>query len=61
MSGYLDIMKANEACCEAHRAELIARPNLEEIVHYDAWARRWVKEYVESGKLSKRTVSLAAA
>lgn len=35
--GYLDIMKLNEACCEAHQAELIATPNLEEIVHYDQW------------------------
>ena len=46
---YLDIIKLNEACCEAHKADLISLPNLEEIVHYDQWARRWVKERVESG------------
>lgn len=37
--GYLDLMKLNEAACEAHMAELVAAPSLEEIVHYDAWVR----------------------
>jgi len=37
---YLDIVKLNEACCDAHQTDLIALPNLEEIVHYDQWARR---------------------
>ncbi|KAG1653366.1 hypothetical protein FOA52_002023 [Chlamydomonas sp. UWO 241] len=50
---YLDIMKLNEACCEAHMVELIAIPTLEEIVHYDQWARRWVKAKVEAGNYSK--------
>jgi 1-deoxy-D-xylulose-5-phosphate reductoisomerase len=58
--GYLDIMKLNEACCEAHQKELIAMPNLEEIVHYDQWARRWVKEAVESGKYKPRVAVQAA-
>jgi hypothetical protein len=58
--GYLDIMKLNEACCEAHQKELIAMPNLEEIVHYDQWARRWVKEAVESGKYKPRVTVQAA-
>jgi hypothetical protein len=39
-------MKLNEACCEAHKADWVGTPGLEEIVHYDAWARRWVKEKV---------------
>lgn len=59
--GYLDIMKLNEACCNAHQAELIASPSLEEIVHYDQWARRWVKEHVESGKYKPKVVLQAAA
>eukprot|EP00878_Enallax_costatus_P001674 GHUV01001827.1.p1 GENE.GHUV01001827.1~~GHUV01001827.1.p1 ORF type:complete len:464 (+),score=107.87 GHUV01001827.1:112-1503(+) len=59
--GYLDIMKVNAACCEAHQAELIQAPNLEEIVHYDQWARRWVKEYVESGKYKPKVAMQAAA
>ena len=37
--GYLDIVKLCDACCEAHVAELVATPGLEEIVHYDQWVR----------------------
>ena len=59
--GYLDIMKVNAACCEAHQAELIQAPNLDEIVHYDQWARRWVKEFVESGKYQPKVALQAAA
>lgn len=44
--GYLDIMKVVEACCEAHQKELVGAPTLEEIVHYDQWARRYVAERV---------------
>lgn len=44
--GYLDIMKEVEAACEAHRAELVEAPTLEEIVHYDQWARDFVKSHV---------------
>lgn len=54
--GYLDIIRLNEACCEAHKAELIAYPNLEEIVHYDQWARQWVKQHVESGAYKPKVV-----
>lgn len=43
---YLDIIKLNEACCEAHKADWLATPNLEDICHADAEARRWVKEQV---------------
>ena len=46
--GYLDIMRVVEEACDAHRAELVAAPSLEEIVAYDQWARRFVKERVES-------------
>jgi 1-deoxy-D-xylulose-5-phosphate reductoisomerase len=59
--GYLDIVKLCDACCEAHVAELVATPGLEEIVHYDQWARRWVKEAVESGKYKPKLVMAAAA
>ncbi|KAL6775759.1 DXR1 [Auxenochlorella protothecoides x Auxenochlorella symbiontica] len=44
--GYLDIVPVVEAACEAHRVELVERPSLEEIVHYDQWARRHVRESV---------------
>ena len=45
--GYLDIVKKVEATCEAHKADLMLQPSLEDIVESDAWARRHVKEAVE--------------
>jgi 1-deoxy-D-xylulose-5-phosphate reductoisomerase len=44
--GYLDIMRVVEAACEAHAADLVAAPSLEEIVHYDEWARQFVRDAV---------------
>lgn len=44
--GYLEIMKVVEAACEAHRKEFVEAPSLEEIVHYDQWAREHVKQQV---------------
>lgn len=35
----MDIFKVVELTCEKHQAELVAAPSLEEIVHYDLWAR----------------------
>lgn len=35
--GYLDIVKLCDACCEAHMNELVATPDLDQIVHYDQW------------------------
>jgi len=48
---YLDIMRVVEKACEAHRKDFVAAPSLEDIVHYDQWARQYVKKFVESGKL----------
>ncbi len=45
--GYLDIVKTVEATCEAHKADLMLKPSLEDIVDSDAWARRQVKESVD--------------
>ncbi|CAH9102069.1 unnamed protein product [Cuscuta europaea] len=36
---YLDIFKIVELTCDKHQAEVVASPSLEEIVHYDLWAR----------------------
>ncbi len=58
---YLDIMKLNEACCEAHKKDLVTLPTLDEIVHYDGWARKWVHEQVNSGAFSKKTVVAMAS
>ncbi|KAJ0048358.1 hypothetical protein Pint_15439 [Pistacia integerrima] len=37
--GYLDIFKIVELTCEKHWEEMVASPSLEEIIHYDLWAR----------------------
>ena len=42
--GYLDIMKEVEAACEAHRAEFVETPSYEDIIHYDQWARDFVRQ-----------------
>jgi 1-deoxy-D-xylulose-5-phosphate reductoisomerase len=41
---YLDITRVVEQACEAHRAELVESPSLEEIIHYDGWAREYVRQ-----------------
>lgn len=57
---YLDIIRLNEACCSAHKVELVASPTLEEIVHFDSWARIWVEQHVTSGAFkSKKTLVMA--
>lgn len=38
---YLDIFKVVELTCNKHQAELVVSPSLEEIVHYDLWARKY--------------------
>jgi hypothetical protein len=43
----------------APQKELVASPSLEEIVHYDAWARRWVAEKVASGSFSSKVFAMA--
>lgn len=47
--GYMDIVPVIERCCEAHRAEFVEAPGLEEIVHFDTWARDWVAEHHREG------------
>nr|QBP34360.1 plastid 1-deoxy-D-xylulose 5-phosphate reductoisomerase [Ulva prolifera] len=48
--GYLDIMKYVGACCDAHKADHVVQPSLEDIVHFDAWARDWTAAAIASGK-----------
>nr|ARA73613.1 1-deoxy-D-xylulose-5-phosphate reductoisomerase [Lepidium apetalum] len=36
---YLEIFKVVELTCDKHRNELVTSPSLEEIIHYDLWAR----------------------
>ncbi|CAM8933827.1 unnamed protein product [Rhodiola kirilowii] len=37
----LDIFKVVELTCSKHREELVTAPSLEEIIHYDLWARQY--------------------
>ena len=50
--GYFDIYKVIEMAMEDHKKDLVLDPTLDDIVHYDLEARRFVKELVESGKLN---------
>lgn len=50
--GYLDIFKVVERTCDKHRAELVVSPSLEEIVHYDLWAREFASTCKTSSGLS---------
>ncbi|CAM6043063.1 unnamed protein product, partial [Sphagnum compactum] len=45
--GYLDIVSVIEKTCDKHREEIVLRPSLEEIVHYDSWARQYASEVVD--------------
>ncbi|KAI5059906.1 hypothetical protein GOP47_0024326 [Adiantum capillus-veneris] len=52
--GYLDIVRVVEETCSKHRQELVSQPSLEEIVHYDLWAREYAAQCS-----SRRTEPLA--
>ena len=53
--GYMDIVKTVEQCCDKHQQELLQKPTLDEIVHYDQWARDWVSSNV--GSSSRQAVA----
>jgi 1-deoxy-D-xylulose-5-phosphate reductoisomerase len=55
--GYLDIVKVIEKTCEKHREELVELPSLEEILHYDGWAREYAQELIESGSFRTKVVA----
>ncbi|KAL2935996.1 1-deoxy-D-xylulose 5-phosphate reductoisomerase chloroplastic [Bienertia sinuspersici] len=46
---YLDIFKIVELTCSKHQNELVLSPSLEEIVHYDQWARDFAAGLQPSG------------
>ncbi|KOM32810.1 hypothetical protein LR48_Vigan01g236600 [Vigna angularis] len=45
---YLDIFKVVELTCEKHQNELLTSPSLEEIIHYDLWARKYAASLQDS-------------
>ncbi|XP_058749376.1 1-deoxy-D-xylulose 5-phosphate reductoisomerase, chloroplastic [Vicia villosa] len=49
---YLDIFKVVELTCEKHQAELSTSPSLEEIIHYDLWAREYAASLQRSSRFS---------
>ncbi|XWS37488.1 hypothetical protein CRYUN_Cryun19dG0047000 [Craigia yunnanensis] len=53
---YLDIFKVVELTCEKHQEELVATPSLEEIIHYDLWAR----DYAAGMQLSSSLIPVPA-
>ncbi|PPD79787.1 hypothetical protein GOBAR_DD23269 [Gossypium barbadense] len=52
MISYLDIFKVVELTCEKHQEEFVATPSLEEIIHYDLWARDYAASIQQSSGLS---------
>nr|Q9XES0.2 RecName: Full=1-deoxy-D-xylulose 5-phosphate reductoisomerase, chloroplastic; Short=1-deoxyxylulose-5-phosphate reductoisomerase; Short=DXP reductoisomerase; AltName: Full=2-C-methyl-D-erythritol 4-phosphate synthase; Flags: Precursor [Mentha x piperita]AAD24768.2 1-deoxy-D-xylulose-5-phosphate reductoisomerase [Mentha x piperita] len=54
--GYLDIFKVVELTCDKHRSEMAVSPSLEEIVHYDQWARDYAATVLKSAGLSPALV-----
>ena len=53
---YLDIVPLVSACCEAHKADLTARPTIDDIVSFDQWARDWTHEHAKTFKRSMAAV-----
>lgn len=53
---YLDIFKIVELTCAKHREELVSSPSLEEIIHYDLWARDYAASLEPSSGLSPALV-----
>ena len=49
---YLDIFKVVELTCDQHQKELVTSPSLEEIIHYDLWARKYAASLQESSRAS---------
>lgn len=45
---YLEIVKVIEKTCAKHREELVLLPSLEEIVHFDQWARIYAAEAAQN-------------
>ncbi|KAL9326507.1 hypothetical protein ACSQ67_007152 [Phaseolus vulgaris] len=49
---YLDIFKVVELTCEKHQNELLSSPSLEEIIHYDLWARKYAATLQDSSSFT---------
>ncbi|CAI5479759.1 unnamed protein product [Closterium sp. Yama58-4] len=47
---YLDICRVIEGTCDRHRNDLVLAPSLEDIVHFDQWARVYAAEGEGNGE-----------
>ncbi|KAF4362397.1 hypothetical protein F8388_012189 [Cannabis sativa] len=45
---YLEIFKVVELTCDKHRSEMVISPSLDEIIHYDSWAREYATTSLKS-------------
>ena len=57
---FLDIPVVIDAACERHKADLIAQPQLEDVLAVDQWARMAVREQVKRGTTRVPLAALAA-
>lgn len=57
---FLDIPDVIEAACERHKADLMAHPQLEDVLRVDQWARTAVREQVNRGTTRVPMTILAA-
>jgi 1-deoxy-D-xylulose-5-phosphate reductoisomerase len=46
---FLDIPEVIEAACERHKPDLMAHPQLDDVLEVDQWARTAVREQVSRG------------
>ncbi|MGB1621711.1 MAG: 1-deoxy-D-xylulose-5-phosphate reductoisomerase [Synechococcus sp.] len=57
---FLDIPAVIEAACERHKQNLIAHPQLEDVLAVDQWARNAVREHVSRGTRRVPLTAMAA-
>ena len=57
---FLDIPTVIEAACERHKADLMAQPQLDDVLRVDQWARTAVREQVDRGVTRLPVGALAA-
>ncbi len=50
-----------EAACERHKPDLMAHPQLEDVLRVDQWARTAVREQVKRGTTRIASTAMAAA
>ena len=57
---FLEIPVVIEAACEQHKSDLMAHPQLDDVLSVDQWARQSVREQVNRGTRPIPAVSMAA-